>query len=69
MELSNHLMRVKAKVLAPPQINYGSGPAEQRDYEAQWKLGARDRFLKPAREDGDWLFVIFDRCTDKRNAK
>ncbi|PAV77582.1 hypothetical protein WR25_15264 isoform E [Diploscapter pachys] len=69
IEIGRRLMKVSGKVLEPPLINYGNDTVQLKPGQGGWKFDMRSQFLKPARIDGDWMFVVFERCTNNQNAK
>ncbi|RCN50346.1 piwi domain protein [Ancylostoma caninum] len=71
IKISSRPMRAVAKRFFPPAISYGGSMNVQPNHhgDLQWRLGAREQFSEPARLDGKWSFIIFDRCVRTSDAQ
>ncbi|KIH52905.1 hypothetical protein ANCDUO_16984, partial [Ancylostoma duodenale] len=71
IKISSRPMRAVAKRFFPPAISYGGSMNVQQNHhgDLQWRLGAREQFSEPARLDGKWSFIIFDRCVRTSDAQ
>ncbi|EYC33174.1 hypothetical protein Y032_0002g643 [Ancylostoma ceylanicum] len=71
IKISSRPMRAVAKRFFPPAIAYGGSMNVQPNHhgDLQWRLGAREQFSEPARLDGKWSFIVFDRCVRTSDAQ